>query len=254
MKLTRSLQQRWWKWATHIIACSEFLRQILVRNYGVPGEKVQRIFNAYHGPAPDSLVETRPAARARLGLSPGRRYLLTICRLMVWKRVDGIIDALEGLPSDVELLVAGDGDMEAAWKQHASAKGLAERVHFLGNVPHAQIPLYLRAADVFVLNSRYEGLSHTLLEAQAFGTPIVASNVCGNPEVVAEGESGQLVDPFDTAALRRAIARYLEDPAFARRMVEGGWKLHARFDRSATFGEVEAALQHACGATEGLSS
>jgi glycosyltransferase involved in cell wall biosynthesis len=249
VKLTRSLQRRWWKWAAHIIACSEFLRQILVRNYGVPGAKVQRIFNAYHGPVADSLRETPAQARAQLGLSAQRRYLLTICRLMGWKRVDGIIDALAGLPPDVELLVAGDGDMEAAWKAHARERGLAQRVHFLGNVPHAQIPLYLRAADVFVLNSLYEGLSHTLLEAQALGTPIVASNVCGNPEVVADGESGLLVDPRDSAALGRAIARYLEDPEFARRMVQGGWRQHARFDRAATFGEVESALQCASACT-----
>jgi len=247
VKLTRSLQRRWWKWSTHVIACSEFLRQILVRNYGVPGEKVQRIFNAYHGPESGSLRETPAEARAQLGLAPGKRYLLTICRLMVWKRVDGIIDALAGLPQDVELLVAGDGDMLAAWKAHAGAQGLAARVHFLGNVAHARIPLYLRAADVFVLNSLYEGLSHTLLEAQALGTPIVASDVCGNPEVVVEGQSGLLVDPRDSAALGRAIARYLADPAFARQMVEGGWKGRARFERSATFGEVEQALQRVCG-------
>jgi len=247
VKLTRTLQKRWWKWATHIIACSEFLRQILVRNYGVPGEKVQRIFNAYHGPAADSVRETQQEARGKLGLPGARRYVLTICRLMGWKRVDGIIDALEGLPQDVELVIAGDGDMEETWKAHARAKGLAQRVHFLGNVPHAKIPLYIRAADVFVLNSLYEGLSHTLLEVQALGTPIVASNVCGNPEVVEQGVSGLLVDPRDPAALSRAIARYLEDPQFARSMVEGGWKCRAQFDRTATFGEVEAALRRASG-------
>ena len=254
VKLTRALQRRWWQWATHIVACSEFLRQILVRNYGVPGVKVQRIFNAYHGPAADSLRETRAEARAKLGLPAEKRYVLTICRLMGWKRVDGIIDALAGLPADVELLVAGDGDMEAAWKEHARVQGLAPRVRFLGNVPHAQIPLYIRAADVFVLNSLYEGLSHTLLEVQALGTPIVASDVCGNPEVVEQGQSGQLVDPRDPAALRRAIARYLEDPGFARAMVEGGWKRRAQFDRDSTFGEVEAALQRASGLPSGQGS
>ena len=247
VKLTRRLQKRWWKWTSHIIACSEFLRQILVRNYGVPGEKVQRIFNAYHGPAADSVRETRAEARARLGLAAGRRSVLTICRLMGWKRVDGIIDALKGLPEDVELLVAGDGDMEAAWKEHARAQGLAGRVRFLGNVPHAQIPLYIRASDVFVLNSLYEGLSHTLLEVQALGTPIVASNVCGNPEVVEHEASGLLVDPYDSAALARAIARYLDDPDFARRMVAGGWKKRAQFDRASTFGEVEAVLRRVAG-------
>jgi len=245
VQLTRALQRRWWKWSAQIIACSEFLRQILVRNYGVPSEKVQRIFNAYHGPAADSLRETQAEARAQLGLAPGKRYLLTICRLMVWKRVDGIIDALAGLPQDVELLVAGEGDMLEAWKTHAAEQGLAARVHFLGNLPHARIPLAMRAADVFVLNSLYEGLSHTLLEAQALGTPIIASDVCGNPEVVVDGESGLLVDPRDTDALRRAIAGYLDDPAFAQRMVEGGWRQCGRFDRQATFSEVEAALARA---------
>ncbi len=137
--------------------------------------------------------------------------------------------------------------MESAWREHARVKGLAERVHFLGNVPHERIPLTIRAADVFVLNSLYEGLSHTLLEVQALGTPIVASDVCGNPEVVEEGRSGQLVDPRDTAALRRAIARYLDDPAFARAMAEGGRQRRAQFDRSTTFGEVEAALARASG-------
>lgn len=247
VKLTRALQKRWWKWSTHIVACSEFLRQILVRNYGVPGEKVQRIFNAYHGPPPESLRETPVQARAKLGLAPGKRYLLTICRLMGWKRVDGIIDALATLPPDVELLVAGDGDMQQAWTEHARTQGLAARVHFLGNVQHERIPLYIRASDVFVLNSLYEGLSHTLLEVQALGTPIVASNVCGNPEVVEQNASGQLVDPRDSESLGRAIARYLDDPAFARRMVEGGCKRRAQFDRTATFGEVEVALQRASG-------
>ena len=195
--LTRALQRRWWRGSAHVIACSEFLRQILVRSYGVPPDKVETVFNAYHGPATDSVRETQREARVALGLAPEKRYLLTICRLMVWKRVDGIVDALARLPENVELLVAGDGDMLGPWREHARKCGLAERVHFLGNVPHARIPSYIRAADVFVLNSRYEGLSHTLLEVLSLGTPIVASNVCGNPEVVEDGVNG--------AVCRRAI-------------------------------------------------
>ena len=71
-------------------ACSDFLRGILVDSYGVPGDKVQRIFNAYHGPAAEDVKETRAEARTALDLDPDKRYLLTICRLMVWKRVDVI--------------------------------------------------------------------------------------------------------------------------------------------------------------------
>lgn len=251
VKLTRGLQRHWWKRSAHIIACSEFLRQILVRNYGVAPGKVQRVFNAYHGPSVESVNETPRDARARLGLAPpesGTRYLLTICRLMGWKRVDGIIEALKGLPEDVQLLVAGDGDMEAAWKALAERLGLAPRVTFLGNVKHELIPLYIRAADVFVLNSEYEGLSHTLLEVLSLGTPIIASRVCGNPEVVEDGVNGLLVDPRNSRELRDAIEKMLGDAGMRKRMVDAGLARRARFDRAATFAEVETALRGIAGA------
>ena len=125
---------------------------------------------------------------------------------MIWKGVDGILKALAELPEDVELLVAGDGDMEEAWKALAVDLDLGERVHFLGNVPHHRIPLLIRAADVFVLNSRYEGLSHTLLEVLQFETPMVVSRACGNPEVVEDGVNGLLVDPADHLELAGAVA------------------------------------------------
>lgn len=246
VRLTRALQRRWWKWTDHIIACSEFLRQIVI-GYGVPPEKVQRIHNAYHGPRSEDVRETRDEARAKLGLAPKKRYVLTICRLMVWKRVDGILEALVGLPDDVHLLVAGDGDMEADWKALGEKLGLRDRVHWLGNVPHKDIPLHVRAADVFVLNSRYEGLSHTLLEVQALGTPIVASNVCGNPEVVAHGVNGLLVDPKDPNDLREALRWMLGDPELGRRFVQAGFGRRDEFRRDLTFAEVEAQLARLAG-------
>jgi glycosyltransferase involved in cell wall biosynthesis len=245
--LTRALQRRWWRWSSHIIACSEFLRQILVRTYGVPEEKVERVYNAYHGPAPETVMETPAQARAALALPEGPRYLLTICRLMVWKRVDVIIEALAKLPDDVHLLVAGDGDMLEAWTALAARLGLAKRVRFLGNVPHAQVSLLVRASEIFVLNSEYEGLSHTLIEVQTLGTPIVASRVCGNPEVVADGETGLLVDPRDTESLVRAIAKLLEDKASRERFVDAGRRSSQRFQRDATFAKVLAALGRAAG-------
>lgn len=247
VSLVRRLQRRWWGWCKRIISCSDFLRNILVGTYGVDGDKVQRIFNAYHGPDPDSVTQTPLEARTALGLDPAKRYLLSINRLMGWKRVDGVIEALAELDEDVELLVCGDGDMEEAWKALARETGLADRVHFLGNVPHAKIPLYIRAADVFVLNSLYEGLSHTLLEVQALGTPIVASRVCGNPEVVVDGESGLLVDPRDSHELAAAVRKLLSDSALCEHFVAAGLAQRPRFLRETTFGEVEAVLAEAAG-------
>ncbi|MBL8859833.1 MAG: glycosyltransferase family 4 protein [Planctomycetes bacterium] len=242
VRLTRALQRLWWSWSAHIVACSDFLRSILVANYGVAPGKVQRIFNAHHGPQFEDVRESQADARAQLGLETDKRYLLTICRLMVWKRVDGIIESLQKLPEDVHLLVAGDGDMQAEWTALAARLGLAHRVRFLGNVPHAQIPLYIRAADIFILNSEYEGLSHTLLEVMNLGTPIIASNVCGNPEVIANGENGLLVDPRRPDLLQTAIGRLLADPKMARRFAQAGLARRDMFRRDRTFSEVERAL------------
>lgn len=245
--LMRRLQKHWWGGARRIIACSNYLRGIAVSRYGVDGGKVQLIYNAYNGPAPNSVVETQVEARKKLGLAPKPRYLLTICRLMVWKRVDGIIRALKQLPADVELLVVGDGDMLEAWKRLAWEQGLAERVHFLGNRPYKDIPLLIRAADIFVLNSTYEGLSHTLLEVSALGTPAVATDIGGNPEVIESGVNGLLVPPNDPSALAPAIARLLEDKDLQQRFRDESLRRMARFDPQTTFAQVEASLRELAG-------
>jgi len=247
VKLVRALQTRWWGWCNRIIACSDFLRRIPIDRYGVPERKTQLIYNAYHGPKAADVAASKVDARKQLGLRAEPRYLLTICRLMVWKGVDGIIRALKTLPNDAELLIAGDGDMQEAWTKLAAELGLAGRVHFLGNVPYSKIPLLVRAADVFVLNSEYEGLSHTLLEVSALGTPIVCTGVCGNPEVVEDGVNGLLVPPKSPAALSAAVARIFAEPGLGERFVAEGLARMNRFSRDVTFGEVENALRKLAG-------
>jgi glycosyltransferase involved in cell wall biosynthesis len=128
----------------------------------------------------------------------------------------------------------------------ATDLGLAERVKFLGNVPHEQIPLYIRSAHVFVLNSEYEGLSHTLLEVLYLGTPIIASGVCGNPEVVEDGVNGLLVDPRDSSTLRDALVQLLADPGLGEKLAAAGLQRRGDFDRESTFTQVEAVLEEAC--------
>ncbi len=248
VRLVQRLQKRWWSWCENIIACSEFLRQIAVQRYGQDPAKAVKIFNAYHGVDPEDAELTRDEARRKLEIpTEGRRYLLTICRLMVWKGVDGILRALAELPEDVHLYVAGDGDMLEAWKGLAAELGLADRAHFLGNVPHERIPLWIRAADVFVLNSEYEGLSHTLLEVSVLKTPVVCTGVCGNPEVVADGENGLLVSPRDDAGLTAALERLLDDPELRARFAAEGARRSERFTRGETFPLVEGVLKTAAG-------
>ncbi len=78
-------------------------------------------------------------------------------------------------------------------------------------LPRAEALGWVKAADVFVLNSTYEGLSHALVEAMALGTPVVATSVGGNPELIEEGVDGLLVPPGDDNALYAALKRVEED-------------------------------------------
>lgn len=182
-----------------VIVPSEYLRR-MVLGWGLRPEQVQVVYNALP-PAEHAPPATQEQARAQLGLPPGP-LLLTAARLTAWKGVDHLLAALAGLP-DVTLLVAGDGPELP--RLQALAAPLGARVRFLGRVGREQMPLYMKAADYLALYSGYEGLSHTLLESLRDGTPVIASDKGGNPEVVAHGVNGLLVPYVDVAALSAAL-------------------------------------------------
>ena len=83
-------------------------------------------------------------------------------------------------------------------------------------MPRAQALGWVKAADVFVLNSTYEGLSHALVEAMMLGTPIVATSVGGNPELIRDGVDGLLIPAKDDGALYAALKKVADDPAGAK--------------------------------------
>lgn len=126
-----------------------------------------------------------------LGLDPHATYLLFLGRLNLVKGPDLAVEALT-LIDDANLLVVGDGPMEESLKQRAARLGLGERVLFLGQRPHQEVPRYLAACDLLVLPSRSEGQPNAVLEALAAERPVVAAAVGGVPEIVAEGRQGML--------------------------------------------------------------
>lgn len=182
-----------------VIVPSEYLKRMVV-GWGVDAAKVQVIYNALPQET-NTLDMTQTEARMRLGL-PDAPTVLTVGRLLPWKGVDHLIAALRRVP-DVRLIVAGDGAILKALKTQAA--DLGERVTFLGNVPRERMPLYMKAADYVALYSGYEGLSHTLLESLRAGTPVIASDKGGNPEVVQHGVNGLLVPYVDVEALAAAL-------------------------------------------------
>jgi len=112
-------------------------------------------------------------------------------------------------------------------------------VHFLGNVPHARLMSWIRAADVFLLNSAYEGLSHTLLEVMWLGTPAAVSAVCGNPELVEDRVNGRTFDFQDVDGIVDAVTDLLEDPDATATYVARSREKVAGFAREPLFERKE---------------
>jgi glycosyltransferase involved in cell wall biosynthesis len=185
-----------------VIVPSEYLRR-MVAGWGVDDARIRVIYNAL--PDDNTTPEmSRQEARARLKLPADQPVVLTVGRVLPWKGVDHLASALAHVP-DVRLVVAGDGPALPDARRAAETAGVTDRVTFLGRVARREVPLWMRAADYVALYSGYEGLSHTLLESLRAGTPVIASDKGGNPEVVRHGVNGLLVPYVDTGALADAL-------------------------------------------------
>jgi teichuronic acid biosynthesis glycosyltransferase TuaC len=175
----------------------------------------------------------REAARAALGCVGFT--LLSVGALIERKGHDLAIEALCAEPH-WRLLIAGSGPLRAQLEALARRLGVADRVRFLGEVPHRELPALYTAADVLVLASSREGWANVLLEAMACGAPVVATDVNGTREVVAAPAAGRLVTTRSAAEIARAVRELEASPpgrSETRRYAERfGWGEVARANRA----------------------
>ena len=224
--------------AAGLVTVCAALKDVLVE-LGVAAERVRVLRNGV------DLELFRPGDRegARRRLDLDGPTLLSVGQLIERKGHHLVVDALRELPA-VRLLVVGDGPERGALERRARAAGVAARVRFLGAVPHAELAALYGAADALVLASSREGWANVLLEAMACGTPVVATDIWGTPEVVADPAAGRLVPERTPAALAAAVAALLADPparAATRRYAERfSWDATVE-GQLALFAEVVAA-------------
>lgn len=128
---------------------------------------------------------------------------------------------------DLRLVVVGGGDREQDYRALTQNLHLSSNVVFAGNVPDEQLPLYYAASDALVLPSKdmSEGFGLTLLEANATGKPVIASNVGGIPSVIQDGHNGLLVPPKNPSSLADTILKLAGDSQLAKRIGQNGRKL-----------------------------
>lgn len=169
------------------------------------------------------------ALRARWG-SP---LILFVGRLVYYKGVEHAIAAMMRTPA--RLLIIGRGPRERRLRRRVRALGLEDRVIFLGEIAHDQLPAYYQACEFLVLPSTCESETFGIvqLEAMASGKPVISTRLpTGVSWVNRHGVTGLLVPPADAEALADAMNRLLEDDALRRRMGEAARRYaHARFTR-----------------------
>jgi glycosyltransferase involved in cell wall biosynthesis len=180
--------------------------------------------------------EDKSDLRARLGIPPDApvvAFVATLDRAHHFKRVDLALEATARVAqtdaggSDrvpPHLVVAGGGELVEEFRRQASAAGIGERVHFLGAVPHSELPEVLRSADLMLLTTEPpESFGIVLIEAMACGLPTIVTDYPGVRAVVDDGETGLVVPRGDSSAAAEAIAELLDAGAEARaRMGEAG--------------------------------
>jgi glycosyltransferase involved in cell wall biosynthesis len=197
--------------ADGIVAVSQDLAQRMVEM----GARVENIHVVYAGIDREVFRPgSSAAARGRLGLEPDIPIILFVGNLLPVKGLDVLVEASFLLKKDgvkFSCLLIGQGPMRDRLERQIASLQLQEQVHMLGVKPNEELPEWYRAATLFVLPSRSEGLPTVLREAAACGTPFVASSVGGIPEI-AHLVPSRLVQPEDARGLAHAIREMIERP------------------------------------------
>ena len=224
--------------ARRIVVPSAYLREIAL-GWGLEPERVVVIPN----PAPPlGELPSREEARAALGIDGPT--LGTAGRLTAQKALGDALAALARVDG-VSLVVLGDGPEREGLERRSAELGLTGRVRFLGAGTRDDVVRLFLAADAALLTSAWENLPHTLLEALAVGTPVIATAVGGVPEVVRDGENGLLVPPGDVEAIAAAIERLLGDASLRVALAAAAAPSVAELAEPRILGRIVAELEAA---------
>lgn len=218
--------------AAHVITPSSYLRELAL-GWGVPPGRATVLPN----PAPAyGFQDLRPRDELRAELGFDGPTLAFAGRLTPQKSLDVGIEAARR--AGVALAIAGDGPDRAALERLGHAR-------FLGPQPRQRVLELFRAADASLLSSSWENFPHTVVEALAVGTPVIATRTGGVAEVVHDGENGLVVEPGDVGALVEAIERFVGDAALAERLRAAAAPSVAGYAADSVYSKLEQILAEA---------
>lgn len=193
--------------SSHNLAVCEALRQAMIMH----GANPSKTTTARNGVDLDlfrfSDEQRKCALREKLGLSTTDPIFISVGLLVERKGHHLVIEAMKSHPN-AHLLIAGTGPDDSKLKQLANKLHVSKQITFLGGLSQPELADYFGACDLSILASSREGWANVLLESMACGTPVVATNIWGTPEVVKSTEAGQLVER-DSQSIAKGITRLL---------------------------------------------
>ncbi|MBX3436809.1 MAG: glycosyltransferase [Planctomycetaceae bacterium] len=234
----------WDGWTRRLVDHTVCVSRGVADRYRKLGYRDDQLTVVPNGVDIERFTAASPANLSVFGIPPEARTVLSIGRLHPQKGQRDLIAAFDrcvrsGHTLDAHLLIVGDGPDRAALEDDVRSRGLGGRVHFAGWQP--EVAPLLRAADLFVLSSLWEGMPNVLLEAMAAGRPCVATDVEGVGELVIDGETGLLVRPSAAEMLSDAITRLLQDDDLATRLAATGQqRVREKFSWTSTIRGFEA--------------
>ncbi len=214
------------RWSNRLVDHTVCVSSAVADVYRELGYREDQLTVVPNGVDFDRFANAEAADLTRFGIPKGARTIISVGRLHPQKGFDKLIDALLGIlmASDVDepvhLLIVGEGPQRQRLESQIERFGLDDYVHLIGRQPDTA-PL-LRAADLFVLSSRWEGMPNVLLEAMAAGLPCVATNVEGVAELVTHERTGLCVNPESNGSLSGAIERLLIESTLATKIAAAG--------------------------------
>ena len=239
----------------HLVCSTRAHRQAMAGVFGFDSARAHVISLGTSLPGDDE-VAAIPAATAD---APVR--VLYASRLEVRKGAQTFLDAVPAVASEfpnVEFLVAGKDRPEGPGGQlfadyfRTAYTPFAERVKFLGFVSDAELRRLYQTCDVFAVPSNYESFGLVFVEAMAWGKPVIGGRAGGMPEVIAEGETGFLVDPGDVAGLTAALGQLCRDRELRIRMGQAArQRAVGHFGRSCMAANLAAFVDETVVGTDG---
>ncbi len=214
------LQKLVMKVADKVVVPSHYLGEVLRKYYGLPRNKIQVVYNAFSLKKEVKLIFKKKEKSAFF-------HLVTISRLVRHKNVDGILHAISLLKDifPLKLSIIGEGPELKKLRKLSIELGIAQQTQFLGKLPHSKSLAILSRSHLFILNSLYEGLPHTLLEAMFLKIPVVATNIPGTTEVAIDRKTALLVKANDYYDLADKIKIMLSDVDLREKFKSEGLKL-----------------------------